>query len=174
MNVFFNAKEWTKENSNILGLPRPTFEVPKEFAKNKPIGSKLISKTKLYLHKKIPIPWQSEPVFNGLQQLTLNVENEEKVYKEGRCAFCGILFIAEESAIRWTTVKGIPNPTGPNVFSDNFPFHQECMKQARRFCPFMRTTINEEFEYGPFELLRLKADEHIKNIKEIKKINDNI
>jgi hypothetical protein len=163
MNIFINAKKWTKENSNILGLPRPMFEVPEEFAKNKPIGSNLISKTKLYLHKKIPVPWQSEPVFNGLQQLNLNIKNEEKVYKEGRCAFCGILFIEEEYTIRWTTTKGIPSPTGPNVFSDNFPFHLECMKQARRFCPFMRTTNDNEYEIGKYLELKNNALKTIKH-----------
>jgi hypothetical protein len=161
MNIFLNAKKWTKETSNDIGIPRPIFSVPSHALK-KSSTSTLISNTKIYLHKKIPVPWQSEPVFNGYQQLSLNIENEEKVYKEGRCAYCGIYFNDEDNTIRWKTLRGTPNPVGPNVLSDNYPFHIECMKQARRFCPFMRTTKDKEFEFGDYKTLKDNALNFIK------------
>ena len=58
---------------------------------------------------------------------------------------------------------------GPNVFSDNYPFHIECMKQARIFCPRMRQTENSEFEYGRYQDLK---ENFLNDFKEILIKND--
>ena len=148
-----NEVEWSKENKNIKGLPRPYFNVPDK-QRLKPIGSNIILKTKIYLHKKIPIPWQSEPIFNNKTQLNLLMENEKQVYLNGICAYCGVEFKNEDKCIRWKTIVGIPTEKGPNIFSDNYPFHIKCMKQARIFCPRMRQTEDNEYEFGSYETLK--------------------
>ena len=50
---------------------------------------------------------------------------------------------------------------GDRVFSDIHPFHLECMKQGRIFCPHMKETKDEEFEVGTFKELRDKVDAFI-------------
>ena len=137
---------------NKKGLPRPYIYLSDEQRKQ-PIWSKLILKNKLYLHKKIPVPWQSNPIFNGHDQFSLIKENEEKVYIKGVCAFCGIKFNKNDKCARWLTIIGIPG-IEPNVFSDYYPFHIYCMKQARIFCPKMRQTSDDEFEYGFYKILK--------------------
>ena len=144
---------WSENNKNNIGLPRPFFLVPEKYRKQSK-KSTLLLKTKIYLHKKIPIPWQSEPVFNHEKQLNLLLKNEESVYTNGICAYCGIKFKDEDECIRWKTISSVYKKEGPNIISDNYPFHIECMKQARIFCPRMRQTENSEFEYGSYETLK--------------------
>ena len=46
------------------------------------------------------------------------------------------------------------------------PLHIECMRQARIFCPHMKKTTEDEFEYGDFITLKnngLRDFEEIKN-----------
>jgi hypothetical protein len=160
MNPFLNAKKWSKQNKNDLGLPRPIFNVPEDHRK-KPKKTKVVSEKTLYLHKVVPIPWQSEPEFSENKQLNLIFENEEKTYKDGRCPYCGILFNLNDNVIRWTVYIGTPTKEGPNILSDNYPFHFECMRQARKFCPRMRETKDYEFETGSFEVLKMHADDYI-------------
>ena len=145
--------EWSQKNKNNLGLPRPFFLVPEEQRK-KSEKSTLLLKTKIYLHKKIPVPWQTEPIFNLDKQLNLIFENELRVYLEGICAYCGIDFKDKDDCIRWKTTLGFPTKEGPNILSDNYPFHIKCMEQARIFCPKMRQTENDEYEYGNYKNLK--------------------
>ena len=51
------------------------------------------------------------------------------------------------------------------VFSDSYPHHLECMKQARIFCPFMRTLIDKNFETGEYDILRSNHFKHIEMLK---------
>jgi hypothetical protein len=162
MNIFLNAVSWTEESAKTLGLPRPIFKVSEDL-RRKPVGSSLVSKTKLYLHKEVPIPWQTKPVFTNEKQLDLIIDHEESVYKDGRCAFCGIFFNNNDIVIRWKTIKNALTKVGPNVFSDNYPFHLECMKQGRKFCPFMRTTKDSEYEVGNYLELKGNAIKIIKH-----------
>jgi hypothetical protein len=145
---------WNENTKNTTGLPRPYTDVPKSFwrLKNK----------SFYLHKKIPIPWQSIPIFDK-KMTVLNViqENEKKIYEENLCPYCGVVINSNEISIRWKEHKGIPNNLGPRVFSDLHPFHIECMEQARIFCPFMRKTKDSEFEYGEYVILRNNTDSWI-------------
>ena len=163
-----NSVEWSQDTKNNIGLPRPYFNVP-ENRRKQAITSPLKLKTKKYLHSKIPIPWQSEPVFNHEKQLNLLLKNEESVYANGICAYCGINFKEDDLCVRWITLIGMATKKGPNVFSDNYPFHIECMKQARIFCPRMRQTENSEFEYGRYQDLK---ENFLNDFKEILIKND--
>jgi hypothetical protein len=152
--IFFSNLEWKTSLKNFVGFPRPFFILNKE--QRKPNSkSTLLLKSNLYLHKKIPVPWQSIPVFNDMQKFELNVENEKLVYKEELCGFCGLKFSDNDNCSRWKVYS--PNQTdfiGPRVFSDTHPLHPQCMKQARIFCPFMRQREDSEFEHGTYKELR--------------------
>ena len=167
---------WNKETSEIRGLPRPYVKVNKLYYFLKPVGFK--NKFKRYLHTVVPIPWQSIPLFDNFGALLdVNVDHESEVVKNGLCAYCGIKFKEKEICIRWTTQNFMPTIDGKSnnldkdifsrsrVFSDSYPHHLECMKQARIFCPFMRTLIDKNFETGEYDILK---DNHFKHIKMLK------
>jgi len=146
--------KWNEKLIDFIGFPRPYFNLTINQRK-KLNNSKLILKNNLYLHKKIPIPWQSIPVFNQDQGFELNVENEKRVYPEGLCGYCGNAFKDEDICSRWTVIdKNQSDIVGPRVFSDTHPLHPQCMKQARVFCPFMRQREDSEFEHGIYKDLR--------------------
>lgn len=150
-NFFFNDLEWSDNLLNFIGLPRPFFNISKDRQKQSS-PYKLVLKNNLYLHKKVPIPWQSIPFFTENRLLGLNQKNEALVHKEGRCGYCGIKFIDTDECSRWKVVDPNQNDTtGPRVFSDTYPLHPECMKQARIFCPFMRQRKDSEFENGIYK-----------------------
>jgi hypothetical protein len=143
MRVQF-LQEWSTALKEFVGLPRP-------FAKyKKGIGPH-------NLPSKTPIPWQSIPDTKA-GNLRLFQKHEDSVYKDRVCAYCGIVFESNEEAIRWTTVDKPLTKSGQRVFSDVHPFHFECMKQARIYCPHMKTTADEEFEIGTYAQLRANAD----------------
>ena len=48
------------------------------------------------------------------------------------------------------------------VPSDFHPFHLKCMKQARVYCPFMRTLKDEEFEISLYSHNAKIAEENFK------------
>lgn len=140
--------EWTHATKNFLGLPRP-------FAR---YGGKYPNPKKLAI--KSPIPWQSIPVVSS-GRIALETDNEEKVWKENRCPYCGVVFVENDEAIRWTTLDTPLSKKGQRVFSDLHPFHLECMRQARIFCPHMKTTTDTEFEIGPYSQMRANAHAQI-------------
>lgn len=147
-NIFINSVEWSKEVTNQKGLPRPYADATlnKEY------------KTKFGLAKIVPIPWQSKPAFKFGRALKLNKINEEKIYPEDLCPYCGIKIKNTEISVRWKTadVSKI-GPVGARIFSDVHPFHKECMKEGRKFCPFMKTLNDEDFECGSYFDLKQKA-----------------
>jgi hypothetical protein len=53
--------------------------------------------------------------------------------------------------------------TNSLVKSDSHPFHFECMKQARMFCPHMKKTKDSEFETGKYSELREKCMQELKD-----------
>jgi hypothetical protein len=147
MKVNF-LQEWSQTTKNIKGLPRPFAKYGNGFSNPK----KLASKT--------PIPWQSAPdIENGF--LALEKSNEEAVWRDNLCPFCGLGFTDNEPSIRWTTINKPLSKDGDRVFSDLHPFHLECMRQARLFCPHMKTTKDEEYEIGPFSNMRSNAHAQI-------------
>lgn len=154
---FDNSEEWSEEKIFNVGLPRPFAKVPKIFLNTPSIK-------KMRLAKKFPVPWQSFPKFHG-NTLGIVFENEDRIYIDSLCPYCGIRFNNEEICIRWTATDSIPSREGPRIFSDSYPFHIECMKQARIFCPHMRETKDEEFEIGSFIFLKAKADSYTKPFK---------
>ena len=145
MSKFFSkSKEWAEGDQNFVGLPRP-FAIF-----DQSISSKLRGKT--------PIPWQSIPNLE-FKNLKLNLENEKKIYNENLCPYCGIKIKNEEIVVRWITTLDAA------IYSDFHPFHIPCMKEARKFCPFMKTTKNEEFEYGMYFKLKKHAINYKNNHK---------
>jgi hypothetical protein len=135
---FKNSHKWTEDDANTVGLPRP-FANPKR---------KDLAKT-------VPIPWQSKDDFDKHNKLDLNLKNEYDSYLKGLCPYCGIKIKKEEIVTRWTTAK-LENITYDEalVYSDIHPFHIECMKEGRIFCPFMRKLKDLDFEINTYLNLR--------------------
>lgn len=145
---FDDSLEWQEDKIDYSGIPRPFSKVPK---------SRQFKNNNFFLHPRVPIPWQSYPIFEDGRELGLIDENEKQVYSKNLCPYCGINFLPEETVIRWTTTDRIPEKNGPRVLSDSYPFHINCMKQGRIFCPHMRKTKDTEFEIGPYWQLRKNA-----------------
>lgn len=138
--------EWSETNYTHTGLPRPFARYKKGNIKN--------------LATKTPIPWQSYPDVET-SKIRMIDKHEDLVWVEGRCAFCGIIFKKGENAIRWVTLEQMPTKRTLKVFSDYHPFHPECMRQTRIFCPYMRTLSDKEFENGQFSKLKENAKNQI-------------
>ncbi len=157
---------WNDSLKKNKGLPRPAYMVPEEFQFLK--NDRLKLKNDFFLHKIIPVPWQSKPIFDE-KKTVFNVieENEQEIYKKSLCGYCGIKFNELDECSRWigytiTDESYIPNDKqGPRLFSDTHPLHLKCMTQARIFCPFMRLLDDKEFEYGIYKNLRKNADDFI-------------
>lgn len=140
-DYFKNSWLWKEEDLNTIGLPRP-FAIP----------------NRKDLAKKVPIPWQSEDRFESKGHLGLNQINEDLVFKNGLCSYCGIKINNDEITQRWITAPvELTTHDGPKVFSDFHPLHIECMKQARIFCPHMRKLNDQDFEEGKFIDLKTNA-----------------
>ena len=158
MNKYFNnSNKWSQENKNQLGLPRPFAIISKEF-KQKVID-------RYHIPTRVPIPWQSIPIFNTetLTALNVNKANESIIFIENRCAYCGVSFVSDELCIRWKIPLDMKKETNSLVKSDSHPFHFECMKQARIFCPHMKKTKDFEFETGKYYELRENYINELKN-----------
>ena len=155
---------WSEEVCDTRGLPRPFFILPKEFLEAE---QKLGNKSK-YPFKRIPIPWQSMPIFGKVMQTKLTKDakgklglinaHEQQVHSNNLCGYCGVVIKNNEKCIRWTSVKGI---NGFRVMSDHLPMHKTCMKQARVYCPHMQTTEDFEFEIGYFQDLKNNAEKDV-------------
>ena len=113
------------------------------------------TKNSFFINDKIPVPWQSVPVFTD-EGAFFNVieENEKKIYLNDLCPYCGITINKDEISVRWMLDSDNANMIGPRIFSDNMPFHINCMKQARIFCPHMQKTIDSEFQCGIYKDLK--------------------
>jgi hypothetical protein len=160
----FSDKQWSNDLKEYTGIPRPYFIVDDKYRDKKFFSFK--TDLKFFLHKKIPIPWQSAPSFIE-KPLSLIIENEQRVYLENLCAYCGIQFYPDEDSVMFITRDVIPDiniSKTQRVFSDYHPFHIECMKQGRIFCPFMRSLKDKDFKYGKYVDLK---NEFIKFINSI-------
>jgi hypothetical protein len=156
---------WTKENSEITGLPRPYAITPEHLHFSESLN--FSNKFKRYLHKIVPIPWQSIPLFinNGTGLLSVNIDHESKVITHNVCGYCGNGFDHKELCCRWiSNNQNISEDglTGSRVYSDIYPLHLKCMKQARRFCPFMRTLSENDFEFSKYSILLKKIQKELK------------
>jgi hypothetical protein len=98
-----------------------------------------------------------------LVPLNVNKTNESLIFIENRCAYCGASFIGDESCIRWKIPSDMKKETNSLVKSDSHPFHFECMKQARIFCPHMKKTKDSEFETGKYYELRNNCINELKD-----------
>jgi hypothetical protein len=148
MNVFNRAVLWSEESLKTTGLPRPYVELSEEDRYSPNTEKYGFEK---YLAKKLPMPWQTRPVFQGPTKIRLIKENEEKVFKEGLCAYCAVKLNLKDPSVIWTYYQDNPIDDKNKVFSDFHPFHLECMKQARAFCPYMKQRPESEFKYGDFQ-----------------------
>jgi hypothetical protein len=157
---------WSQENSEITGLPRPYAITPDRLHFRKPLN--FSNNFKRYLHKIVPIPWQSVPLFiNGnYGLLSINIEHEKKVITHNLCGYCGNGFNDKDLCSRWISNTKKLSEDGVDsfrVYSDVYPLHLECMKQARRFCPFMRTLSEADFEFSEHSILLKKIKEELEN-----------
>jgi hypothetical protein len=149
---FAGASEWQESDVHKTGLPRP-FATP----------------TRKDLAKKVPIPWQSEDRFQSLGHLGLNEKNEDLVYENNLCPYCGIKINDEETVVRWYTCNLIlVNKNDRWVYSDLHPFHLECMEQGRIFCPHMRGLQDLDFETGTYKKLKQNAINDVIKSKELR------
>jgi hypothetical protein len=126
-------------SSNLLkhkGLPRPECYANKKF---------YFKDGKRFLPKKFPVPYQSMPG-DEIAFIKLNIENEKEVVLNDLCSFCGTKIEEEDLSIRWMVEKIEIKQERDFVPSDFRPQHLECMKQARTYCPFMKTLKDYDFE----------------------------
>ena len=162
---FDDGLKWSEENKNIIGLPRPYSE---------PDESIYFHGDRFFVHKKIPIPWQSMPAKDLDRPIDLILENEKRVMAEGLCGYCGIKFLSEDNVVRWISFDKMATEIGPRVLSDSYPFHLECMKQARIFCPHMRETEDIEFEYGVYNKLLENFNNSLEKILKGEKMQQDV
>jgi hypothetical protein len=127
---------WSNNLSKHKGLPRPEWYGNKKF---------YFKDGKRLLPKKFPVPYQSMPGDEDFV-LKLNIENEKEVFSNDLCGFCGIKIEEEDLSIRWMVEKTEIKEKRDLVPSDFCPQHLECMKQARTYCPFMKTLKDYDFE----------------------------
>ena len=143
-------KIWNTKTQNDKGLPRPIAHFGKKFE---------TKDGKQYLYTESPIPFQTSATPDDDFPIDLIQENEDRVFSEGLCGYCGIAFQNGEIVIRWIKGQEKLKERMPNkVPSDYHPFHPECMRETRIFCPHMRETLDEEFETGTYAELRSNAD----------------
>ena len=152
-NKYFDGAHMCQEKDvNTVVLPRP-FATP----------------TRKDLSKKVPIPWQSEDRFESLSHLGLNLKNEDRVYIEELCPYCGIKINNEEIVTRWFTCElSLVNRDHRWVYSDLHPFHIDCMKEGRIFCPHMRGLQDLDFETGTYKKLKQNAIRDVIKSKELR------
>ena len=160
-------KKWTDESSTTTGLPRPYYDLSDEFLSN-------TNNKSIFKHRRLPIPWQSVPVFGkkdvsslsnpNPSNLGLIIDREKKVYEERLCGYCGVKFTDYDECVRWTSIKGLK---GIHVRSDHLPMHEACMVQGRTFCPFMQKTEDFEFEKGTYKQLRINAEPDMQAIPQL-------
>ena len=150
---FITKEDWLKKFKDYIGFDRPVISLPKNFIQVRKYGKLL---------KKFPIPWQSVPILSS-SGTVFNVieENEKLTFLDERCPYCGLNFNVLDLVSRWTKESKNPTLTDSQIFSDNLPLHIKCMKMARKFCPFMRTVDDLEFEYGTYEEIKPNADKFL-------------
>lgn len=141
------------------GMPRPKQNVIKELWKQ---GDKK------YLAKIVPIPWQSIASFDTNGAFEVNVRNEHKIFRMDLCPYCGIKIENNEYCVRWLSPDKVSNViTGTRVPSDVHPFHIECMKEGRQYCPYLREQPESNFAYGEFKKLKNDALIQLGRINEV-------
>jgi hypothetical protein len=145
---------WTKSFKSYSGFPRTWIEVPDSFKKT--------IENKFKIAKLIPVPWQSLPVFDNGIIFNVIEENEDIIYKNNLCGYCGVKILDDQKCVRWKSEDIKPKKQSIRILSDTHPMHLECMRQTRIFCPRMKKTKDDEYEYGTYIELRKNADNYIK------------
>lgn len=135
--------------NDYRGMPRPRQNVIKElWSRN----------GKRYLAKIVPIPWQSLAKFDIDGSFRVNIRNEHKVFRMNLCPYCGIKINDQDICVRWLSPDKHSNIiTESRVPSDIHPFHINCMKEGRKYCPFLREEPEDNFEYGEYHILKDNA-----------------
>ena len=161
MKNFNESEKWSLKHIKKTGLPRPYWIINKIY---------FLTNGKRYLSKKIPIPYQSTPSKDSI--IRLEIENEKYVVANDLCPYCGLSINEEESSIRWMIekeedVKNNLESSRDLVPSDFRPFHLDCMKQARIFCPFMKTLKESDFYIEKQEINLQLAKKYFKEFYKI-------
>jgi hypothetical protein len=130
---------WSEKLLKFKGLPRPFFYARK---------NDYFRGDKRFIYKKTPVPFQSKPGRPNGPVIELIIENEKEAVNNGLCSYCGLKIENNETSIRWMVEKQnfVLNSTRDWVPSDFHPLHINCMKQARIYCPFMRTLNDDQFD----------------------------
>ena len=170
MKIFNKNLKWNDSTKDTVGLPRPSYDVPQEYRHKEYDDYDDLNKVrvlnlkqKVYLHRKIPVPWNTSPKFMKKNEENLSgffqidIDKEKKVLTENICMFCGKEFNIEENSIRYRVVHDKIEDGTRFIFSDISPYHEECMRQIRIYCPFMRTRADDEFESGKNNFLKINA-----------------
>jgi len=146
-NPIFGNVEWSDSTRNYLGLPRPFAKVSKIYRKKSKLGAK------------VPIPWQSSAKNEGGSFLRIVQENEDIVYYNSLCSYCGMVINNNEYVVKWNNPNMDKITHDSNfVFSDIHPLHLECMRQTRIYCPGMKERTEKEFEYGLYLNLKKNSE----------------
>lgn len=147
---------WTKHNATYRGLPRP-------YSATHDLIKIILAVKNLKIANKVPIPWQSFSRFDQNYSLGIIAEHEAEVVEKGTCAYCGLGFEKNDECTIWINYpEKSPAKLKARVFSDHFPFHLECMRETRVFCPHMQTTQDEEFKVGLYENLLQEAKDYLR------------
>ena len=152
-NTIFGNFEWSDSTRNYVGLPRPFAKVSETYRKKSKLGGK------------VPIPWQSAAKNEGWSFLRIIQENEDIIYYNDLCSYCGITINKNENVVKWNNPNMDKITHDSNfVFSDIHPLHLECMRQTRIYCPGMKERSEKEFEYGLYLNLKKISEKERKVI----------
>ena len=94
------------------------------------------------------------------------IENEKEAVQNELCGYCGLGFQDEEESVMWISQKKKPGHDGLEsmlVYTDFYPLHPVCMKDARTFCPFMKELADLDFMVGKYKDLHEIAKDRLKN-----------
>jgi len=149
--------EWTPENADDEGPVRPFFKTSPGSHRDNPTNP--VSKNGLWLHQRVPIPWDAEPQEleegqeGGLESdqplMGESIAPGTKVRRaldEHRCPHCKRQFDDNETVVAWKEFM-------PGLSSNRLPRHPKCMGQVVRVCPVMRgRDRSKETHEGPQRL----------------------
>lgn len=155
-----NITTWSENLLKYKGFPRPFYYTnEKHHFKN----------NERWLAKKVPLPYQSMPG-DEVFAIKLNIQNEKEVVDKNLCPYCGVAIKNEEMSIRWLIEKEKDsfNEERDLVPSDFHPFHTHCMKEARVYCPFMKTLKDEDFEETLYDINIKKTKNYMEKYFSIK------
>jgi len=140
------AKEFEWGDQLIPGLPRPSMSTG-ESTSHKDIKENWPGKG--MIHQRVPVPYRHYPE-DGLPTPEQSHTQLPTPETDHICEWCGIKFEnPNEIVSRWKSQAG---------GLGGWPMHLKCMSQHRTFCTGARVAPDNDFETGPYSILRSKVD----------------